>query len=110
MDSDSLLQRESEDCNHNNNCSDKGYCEPHRRESLNDLLEDNVDERYYLSEEMVGKLVDKPTEGMVRQVGFVKKSENGTQHQSNTVYDPNYAARTLTACDYKNPMMIRENK
>lgn len=74
------------------------------------MLEDNVDERYYLSEEMVGKLVDKPTEGIVRQVGFVKKSENGTQHQSNTVYDPNYAARTLTACDYKNPMMIRENK
>lgn len=68
----------------------------------------NVDERYYLSDEMSSKLIDKPTEGIVRQVGYIKKTENGTQHQSNTVYDPNGAARTLTACDYKMPMMIKE--
>lgn len=72
------------------------------------ILEDNVDERYYLSDEMSSKLIEKPTDGIVRQVGYIKKTENGTQHQSNTVYDPKGAARTLTACDYKSPMMIKE--
>ncbi len=75
---------------------------------VSSILEDNVDERYYLSDEMSSKLIEKPTDGIVRQVGYVKKSENGTQHQSNTVYDPSGAARTLTACDYKSPMMIKE--
>lgn len=72
------------------------------------ILEDNVDERYYLSDEMSSKLIEKPRDGIVRQVGYIKKTENGTQHQSNTVYDPKGAARTLTACDYKSPMMIKE--
>lgn len=75
---------------------------------VSSILEDNVDERYYLSDEMSSKLIEKPTDGIVRQVGYIKKSENGTQHQSNTVYDPKGAARTLTACDYKSPMMIKE--
>ena len=75
---------------------------------VSSILEDNVDERYYLSDEMASKLIEKPTDGIVRQVGYIKKTENGTQHQSNTVYDPNGAARTLTACDYKSPMMIKE--
>lgn len=75
---------------------------------VNSILEDNVDERYYLSDEMSSKLIEKPTDGIVRQVGYIKKKENGTQHQSNTVYDPKGAARTLTACDYKSPMMIKE--
>lgn len=75
---------------------------------VSSILEDNVDERYYLSDEMSSKLIEKPTDGIVRQVGYIKKTENGTQHQSNTVYDPNGAARTLTACDYKSPMMIKE--
>lgn len=75
---------------------------------VNSILEDNVDERYYLSDEMSSKLIEKPTDGIVRQVGYIKKTENGTQHQSNTVYDPNGAARKLTACDYKSPMMIKE--
>lgn len=75
---------------------------------VNSILEDNVDERYYLSDEMSSKLIEKPTDGIVRQVGYIKKTENGTQHQSNTVYDPKGAARTLTACDYKSPMMIKE--
>lgn len=66
---------------------------------VSSILEDNVDERYYLSDEMSSKLIEKPTDGIVRQVGYIKKTENGTQHQSNTVYDPKGAARTLTADD-----------
>lgn len=76
---------------------------------VSSILEDNVDERYYLSDEMSSKLIEKPTDGIVRQVGYIKKTENGTQHQSNTVYDPKGAARTLTACDYKSHMMIKES-
>lgn len=67
---------------------------------------EDIDEKYFLSSECV--LIKKPTDGIVRQVGYIKKTENGTQHQSNTVYDPKGAARTLTACDYKSPMMIKE--
>ena len=39
-------------------------------------------------------------------VGFIKKSENGKKHQSNTVLDEDYLMRTLTACDYKSPQLI----
>lgn len=90
---------------------DTGYTFPSPVESdtvLMDKLEpvDNIDDKYFLSNECV--LIKKPTDGIVRQVGYIKKTENGTQHQSNTVYDPKGAARTLTACDYKSPMMIKE--
>lgn len=40
------------------------------------------------------------------EVGYIQKGENGTQHQSNTVYDENGVARTLSASDYKAPMMV----
>ena len=90
---------------------DTGYTFPSTIESdtvLMDKLEsvDNIDDKYFLSNECV--LIKKPTDGVVKQAGYIKKSENGTQHQSNTVYYPNGAARTLTACDYKSPMMIKE--
>lgn len=75
---------------------------------LKDLLEDEVEERYYLSEDMVNKLVVKPIDRDIRQIGYIKKSENGTKHQSNIVYDSESISRTLTAVDYKNPLMIKE--
>ena len=109
---------------------DTGYTFPSPIESatvLMDKLEpvEDIDEKYFLSSECVKRRFTKNqineekgygfrfspverTDGIVRQVGYIKKTENGTQHQSNTVYDPNGAARTLTACDYKSPMMIKE--
>lgn len=75
---------------------------------LKDLLEDEVEERYYLSEDMVNKLVVKPIDGDIRQIGYVKKSENGIKHQSNIAYDSESISRTLTAVDYKSPLMIKE--
>lgn len=45
-------------------------------------------------------------ENDVKELGFIKKSNNGKKHQSNTVYDSEYIARSLCACDYKSPMMI----
>lgn len=75
---------------------------------LKDLLEDEVEERYYLSEDMVNKLVVKPIDRDIRQIGYIKKSENGTKHQSNIVYDSESISRRLTAVDYKSPLMIKE--
>ena len=57
---------------------------------------------------MTDKLVFKETIGDVKEIGYIKKSENGKKHQSNTVYDSNSISRTLTACDYKSPLMIKE--
>ena len=73
---------------------------------LKDMLEDKVDEKYYLSDEMTNKFIYKKTNGLTQELGYIKKSENGTQHQSNTVYNTKGVARTLTAVDYKSPLMI----
>ena len=75
---------------------------------LKDMLDVEVDEKFYLSNEMTDKLVSKETTGEVREVGYIKKSENGKKHQSNTVYDPNSIGRTLMAGDYKCPLLIKE--
>lgn len=117
---------------------------------LKDMLEEKVDEKYYLSQDKVDKFVKKfdktpyallggeqahqsvkkdgisttltssmgcgggyvpmINEPSIKELGFIKKSEKGTQHQSNTVYHPNGLARTLTAVDYKSPLQILESK
>ena len=75
---------------------------------LKDMLDDAVDEKFYLSNEMTDKLISKETTGVVKEVGYIKKSENGKKHQSSTVYDPNSIGRTLMAGDYKCPLLIKE--
>ena len=75
---------------------------------LKDMLDDEVDGKYYLSNEMTDKLIFKETTGEVKEVGYIKKSEHGKKHQSNTVYDPNSIGRTLMAGDYKCPLLIKE--
>lgn len=117
---------------------------------LKDMLEEKVDDKYYLSQDKVDKFVknfdETPyallggeqahqsvkkdgisttltssmgtgrgyvpviNEPSIKELGFIKKSEKGTQHQSNTVYHPNGLARTLTAVDYKAPLQILESK
>ena len=42
------------------------------------------------------------------ELGWIPKSDTGTKHHSNTFYSSEGVARTLTACDYKSPMMITE--
>ena len=80
-----------------------------------DILEDEVDEKYYLSEEVLKKF--KPSKNLTQEadvtvtneildVGFIKKSEDGKKHQSNTVIHGDYLMRTLTACDWKSPQLI----
>lgn len=83
---------------------------------LKDMLEKQVEEKYYLSQDKVDNfskkfdetpLINKPS---IKELGFIKKSENGKQHQSNTVYGIDGLARTLTAVDYKSPLHIVEPK
>lgn len=95
---------------------DRGYVFPQGVElmlRLKDMLEEQVDEKYYLSQEKTEKFIKKfikkfDNEPSIKELGFIKKSENGTQHQSNTVYDAEGIARTLTAVDYKAPLKIVE--
>ena len=74
---------------------------------LKDILEKEVDEKYYLKDEVVNKFI-KNISGL--EVGWIKKSEFGTKHQSNTVYDPNKIIPTITACDHKDPKKILINQ
>ena len=47
-------------------------------------------------------------ENKVIQDGWIKKSENGTKHQSNTVYNVNGLSPTLCAGDYKSPLKFTD--
>ena len=46
------------------------------------------------------------TENNVKEIGYIKKTEDGKKHQSNTVDDSDHIGRSLCACDYKSPMMV----
>lgn len=119
--------------------------------NIKSILEDNIDEKYYLSDDVLKKFVPNKNfytdairgrynengkieqklelrndnitntittvqkdnvivENKILDVGYIKKSENGTKHQSNTVIDEDYIMRTLTACDYKSPQLIVVDK
>lgn len=73
---------------------------------LKDILEENVDDKFYLSEEVTKKFKYKESGVNVKQVGWLKKSESGTEHQSNIVYSDKGYARTLVAVEYKSPLKI----
>lgn len=106
---------------------------------LKDILEDDVDEKYYLSEETVRKFVERNDRVLAAGNGFLFKPlgdgdiatsvttkpdrpaesnyikvagyiEKGTvEHQSNTVYSADGVAVSLTATDYKRPQKIIED-
>ena len=79
---------------------------------LKDMLESEVDEKFYLSDEQLQKIKPNTSDtakgNNCIELGWIPKSETGTKHQSNTFYSSEGVARTLTACDYKSPMMITE--
>lgn len=88
---------------------DRGFSFPEPCEltlRTKDMLDANVDESFYLPDDVVNKLVEESNGGVVKKIGFIKKSEDGTAHQSNIVYDSNSVCRTLTAVDWKSPVMI----
>lgn len=65
---------------------------------LKDVLEDDVPESFYLSEERIAAY-ERRIQG--NRTGFLGKE---TQHYS--VYNPDDVAPTLAACDYKDPTKI----
>ena len=69
---------------------------------LKDVLEDVVDDKFYLDQEKVDKLIINSDK---LAIGYIPRT-NGTQHQSNTVYDQNKISPTLTAVDYKAPVKV----
>lgn len=95
-----------------------GYTFPQKQRldiRLKDVLEPQVEDKYYLSEEVQARFKpnknfkDKLSENDVCESGFVAYG-TGTnkKHQSNTVYDFNHINPTLNATDYKNPTKIIE--
>lgn len=82
---------------------------------LKDILDETVDEKYFLPKELQDKFIpnqnftnNSKLKNKVTELGYLKKSENGKKHQSNTVYDKNNLSRTLMAGDWKCPQMIVE--
>lgn len=73
---------------------------------LKDVLEDEVDEKYYLDDERAQQLVATITDS--NEIGYVPYKEGGKQHQSNTVYDKEKVAPTIEARDYKGAKQILE--
>ena len=65
---------------------------------LKDLLEDEVDEKYYLSDKMIKSFNEKEM--------FIEKGTG--KHQTNSVYREDNIARSLCACDYKQPMLVMQ--
>ena len=65
---------------------------------LKDILEDNVDERYYLSDEQTSKIklskLNQSTDKCVRVGGLYDKEKS--RHQAGSVYDPNGVCATLS--------------
>jgi len=81
---------------------------------LRDILEDNVDEKYYLREEKTAKLVAQLEERGLKDTDEIDvvgnlKPPNCTRHgQRDDVWSANGIAGTLNATDYKQPRPIAE--
>lgn len=69
---------------------------------LKDVLEDEVDEKFYLDQEKVEKLI---INSDTSAIGYIPRT-NGTQHQSNTVYRTDTESPSMQATDYKNPVKV----
>ena len=69
---------------------------------LKDILESEVDEKFYLDEEKVNKLI---INSDTSAIGYIPRT-NGTQHQSNTVYKTDAESPSMQARDYKDPVKV----
>lgn len=76
---------------------------------LKDLLEDEVDEKYYLRTDQYEKLVYEPTGDTVKHIGYLTGNRGRKEkHQSNTVYSTDGLCPTEYAGQYKDPFKIKE--
>lgn len=74
---------------------------------LKDVLEDNVDEKYYLSEDIQNRLIITDKTLTKNIIGTTKPSFR-TIGQRDVVYSENSIMGTLVATDYKQPKQILE--
>lgn len=70
---------------------------------LKDFLEDNVDEKYYLSEEIQNRLILNKENLDANVVGTTKGKHNHRIGTRDLVYSPNGIMGALVATDYKQP-------
>ena len=77
---------------------------------LKDLLEENVDEKYYISQERVEELISKTKDGLLGKLPSFENAEpkitsalSSREHRS---ADGNEIAGTLCARDYKGPKVV----
>lgn len=73
---------------------------------LKDFLEDNVDEKYYLSEEIQNRLILNKENLDANVVGTTKGKHNHRIRTKDLVYSPNGIMGALVATDYKQPKQI----
>ena len=72
---------------------------------VRDILENDVSLDYYLTQEFCDKIIIKRKVGSITgELGYIEKGTG--QHQSNTIYDWNYLARTIQAGDWKAPLKV----
>ena len=69
---------------------------------LKDVLEEVVDEKFYLDKEKVDKLIINSDK---LSIGYIPRT-NGTQHQSNTIYKTDAESPSMQARDYKDPVKV----
>lgn len=67
---------------------------------LKDILEESVEDKYYLSEERTKTFIPKETNRDIKTVGKINESQRGH------VYNPEGIIGCLTASDYKDPKII----
>lgn len=75
---------------------------------LKDVLEDNVDKKYYLSEEIQNRFIPNNENLDTNIVGTTKGKHNHRIGQCDLVYSPNGIMGALVATDYKQPKQILE--
>ena len=98
------------------------------KKCLKDLLEDSVEEKYYVDPERVKNLIPQLTEKQISNtvrggMGFSRPSHLGHDsssevikigvtgtHQKDGVYDPDGISTTLLSSHYKQPIQIVERK
>ena len=73
---------------------------------MRDIMLDEVDDKFYFSQEVLDNFVYEKSYGTVGRIGYIDRKTDGRVHQSDYVYDWNKLASTLLARDYKDPQRV----
>ena len=76
---------------------------------LRDILEDNVDEKYYLSEEKTAKLVAQLEDKEVESTDVLNVGQVDKWNQRGNVMSDTGVCKTVTAVDYKMPPIVKQH-